>query len=172
MTEEAEVEAAPPGDDEQDSRDNKTSDVNLDENDDDGSESTSGSSGSESSENEDADEEGDGEGEKGPDGLSEYERMRQERIARNQAKLASLGLSEGNNIPRKKKTQKKPKKKQIDLPTRELPSRAGRATFEGLVKQKKEKEEEKNPDACFTCQVVGGGECNDIALICLYLLSI
>lgn len=114
---------------------------------DDGSESRSSSGDSES------------EDDKDPNGLSEYERAREERIKRNQERLASLGLSQGNNIPQKKKTPNpKPKKKTMDLPTRELPSRAGRATFEGLAKQKREKEEEKNLDACFTCQVEGGGE--------------
>jgi hypothetical protein len=102
-------------------------------------------------------------------GLSDYERMRLERIKRNQLRLISLGLSDGNNIPQVKKKQSAPKKKKsLDMvPTRELPSRAGRAIFmESFTKQKKEKEEEKNLDACYACQVEGGGEFHDYVVGC------
>jgi hypothetical protein len=98
-------------------------------------------------------------------GLSSYELMRLERIKRNQERLASLGLSQGNNIPKPKKKQApKPRKRQsVDAPRRELPGRAGRATFmesftKQLGKREKKEEEDKNPDACYDCQVEGGGE--------------
>ena len=101
--------------------------------------------------------------------ISEYERMRNERIKRNQARLAHLGLVGNDIIPKKQKTTRKPRKKMsLDLlPTRELPSRAGRATFmeSSYRKERKEnstKEEEKNADWCFTCQTEGGGEISDL----------
>ena len=104
-------------------------------------------------------------------GLSQYELARLKRIERNQARLASLGLTEGNNIPQKKKTAPKPRKKSLEvvLPTRELPSRAGRATFMESFTKKKEKVEDKmegkNLDICFTCQVEGGGKLFDRRIV-------
>lgn len=136
----------------------RTSDVN-DGPDDDGSASDSESTASDEHSQDESDNNPNEADEKDPNGLSSYERMRLERIKRNQERLASLGLTE-KNIPRPKKNTPKPRKKvSMDLPTRELPSRAGRATFmESFTKQRKEKEEKKNPDACFSCQVEGGGE--------------
>ena len=138
--------------------------VDTDENDDDDDPNDDGSESSRQS----TDEASTDEEEEDTAGISEYERMRNERIKRNQARLQSLGLTQGNNIPQKKKKKKttpKPRKSLELLPTRELPSRAGRATFMESVyrKERKEnnstnKEEEKNADLCFTCQVEGGGE--------------
>jgi hypothetical protein len=144
----------------------KTYDVDhaLNDNDDDDGRSSQ-SSNEDSDEDDEDDNDGDDEDGKDDHGLSEYERMRLERIKRNNERLAALGLSKENNIPRKpKKTTPKPRKKLlVDGPTRQLPGRAGRATFfESVIKQRerkdKEKEEEKNPDACFTCQSETGGE--------------
>lgn len=142
----------------------KTSDVDdaLDDDDDDGRSSQSSNEDSDEDDEEDNADDDDG---KDDHGLSEYERMRLERIKRNNERLAALGLSKGDNLPRKRKnTTPKPRKKQlVDGPTRQLPGRAGRATFfESVAKQRerkeKEKEEEKNPDACFICQSETGGE--------------
>ena len=116
-------------------------------------------------------EESDSSSEDENNGLSQYELARLKRIERNQARLASLGLTEGNNIPQKKKTAPKPRKKSLEvvLPTRELPSRAGRATFMESFTKKKEKVEDKmegkNLDICFTCQVEGGGKLFDRRIV-------
>jgi hypothetical protein len=108
--------------------------------------------------------------------LSDYELARLERIKRNQARLASLGLTPGMNIPQVKRKKQQKKKKSMDLvPTRELPSRAGRAIFMESAKQEmrqkyreKEKEEEsKNLDACYACQLEGGGESFPIVFVWL-----
>lgn len=98
------------------------------------------------------------------DGLSEYERLRLERIARNQARLRQLGFDEPKEKEKKKKPPPKPRQSLSDFgPRRELPGRAKRATFnasELVASTKKERKiaEKKNMDACYTCQKEDGGE--------------
>ena len=100
------------------------------------------------------------------DGLSEYERLRLERIARNQARLRQLGFDEPKEEKKKKKkTPAKPRKSELtsDGPRRQLPGRAKRATFNessfvAAAKKERREEEEKNMDACYTCQKEEGGE--------------
>jgi hypothetical protein len=59
--------------------------------------------------------------------FSEYEQQRQERIARNNARLDMLGL---NSVPKeaKKKVEKKRKSLSVDIPRRELPVRNRKVT--------------------------------------------
>jgi len=99
------------------------------------------------------------------DGLSEYERLRLERIARNQARLRQLGFDEPKEEKKKKKKPPaKPRKSELaDGPRRQLPGRAKRATFNessfvAAAKKERREEEEKNMDACYTCQKEEGGE--------------
>ena len=99
------------------------------------------------------------------DGLSEYERLRLERIARNQARLRQLGFDEPKEgKKKKKKPPAKPRKSELaDGPRRQLPGRAKRATFNessfvAAAKKERREEEEKNMDACYTCQKEEGGE--------------
>ena len=101
------------------------------------------------------------------DGMSHYERLRAERIARNKARLASLGFSDAPK-EKTKKTPAKPRRSlQPEGPIRQNPGRAGRAQFNEsamaamAVSARKERqvEEEKDPDACYTCQKEAGGEC-------------
>ena len=98
------------------------------------------------------------------DGLSEYERLRLERIARNQARLRQLGFDEPKEKEKKKKPPPKPRQSLSDFgPRRELPGRAKRATFnasEVVASAKKERKiaEKKNMDACYTCQKEDRGE--------------
>ncbi|KAL3789146.1 hypothetical protein HJC23_012235 [Cyclotella cryptica] len=159
-----------PGSDEDSPSKSSDVDVALDDNagnaddDDDDDDGSSGSSDEESDEDEVEEDDDDRDADNAKDDqLSEYERMRLERIKRNNERLAALGLSQGDNIPQKpKRSTPKPRKKlSVDGPTRQLPGRAGRATFlESATKQRekkeREKEEEKNPDACFTCQSEAG----------------
>lgn len=91
--------------------------------------------------------------------------MRLERIARNQARLASLGFDDNKKAESKpkKKTPAKPRKSLVpDGPRRQLPGRAKRATFnESAMSASAKKErfqEVKNMDACYTCQKEEGGE--------------
>ena len=158
------VEAAAAADNNTSDMNDETSDTNDNQEDDNDNDHDHNISESEESEQDD-DSSGEEDGSnKGP---STYELARIERIKRNQERLASLGLTDGNNIPQKKKTAPKPRKKSLEvvLPTRELPSRAGRATFMESFTKKKEKVEDKmegkNLDVCFTCQIEGGGKLCD-----------
>eukprot|EP00956_Cyclotella_meneghiniana_P012729 scaffold18119_cov70-Cyclotella_meneghiniana.AAC.3 len=153
------VEAAAAADNNTSDMNDETSDANDNQEDDNDNDHDHNISESEESEQDD-DSSGEEDGSnKGP---STYELARLERIKRNQERLASLGLTDGSNIPQKKKTAPKPRKKSLEvvLPTRELPSRAGRATFMESFTKKKEKVEDKmegkNLDICFTCQIEGG----------------
>ena len=93
------------------------------------------------------------------DGLSQYERLRIERIARNNARLAKLGFAEtaGKETTKKTRMPSKPRRSSAEGPRRQLPGRAGRATFnESSLSSPARKE--KNPDACYVCQKEEGGE--------------
>ncbi|KAL7541581.1 hypothetical protein ACHAXR_011047 [Thalassiosira sp. AJA248-18] len=121
------------------------------------SEDESSDSGSSEDESSESGEESDDE--EPNDGLSEYERLRLERIARNEARLASLGFDAPKETTqkKKKKTPAKPRQSLPDGPRRQLPGRAGRATFNlsatsASAKKERRAEEEKNLDACYTCQ--------------------
>ena len=97
-------------------------------------------------------------------GLSKYERMRLERIARNEARLASLGFNEEEKKP--KRAKQKPKARTLpEGPTRTLPGRSVKMQFYENMHSAREKrytpkvvEEEKNPDACCKCQSEEGGK--------------
>lgn len=97
------------------------------------------------------------------DGMSNYELMRQRRIARNEARLAGLGLSQiQKSTQMVVKKQTRSSKPLPQGPRRTLPGRKGRAQFfetMRAVTKEKEKvvEEEKNPDACDVCQSEEGG---------------
>ncbi len=96
-------------------------------------------------------------------GMCHYELMRQRRIARNEERLAGLGLSQIQKST--VMVVKKPTRSSKPLPQgprRTLPGRKGRAQFfENMkaVTKVKEKvvEEEKNPEACDVCQSEEGG---------------
>jgi hypothetical protein len=106
------------------------------------------------------------------DGLSDYERLRLQRIARNQARLSSLGLHKISNEMKQSKKEKKQQQKRnrqptFDGPRRQLPGRSARATSFFISEQSdkivksttasspsppKQKRVKKNLDACWTCQ--------------------
>mmetsp|Transcript_34391 Transcript_34391/g.72464 ORF Transcript_34391/g.72464 Transcript_34391/m.72464 type:complete len:1592 (+) Transcript_34391:26-4801(+) len=126
---------------------------------DDGRDSDEESSGSSSGDDDDDSSSGEESNEDNEpnDGPSLYERLREERIARNAARLASLGFNEPKEDEKKtrKKTPAKPRRSLPDGPLRQNPRRAGRATFnESASSARKEKrvEEEKDMDACYICQ--------------------
>ena len=95
------------------------------------------------------------------DGLSEYERLRLQRIARNQARLRTLGFDKPKEEEKKKKKVPSKPKPSYDGPRRELPGRAKRATFNDTapVRGERRVEEKKNMDICYICQKEDAGEC-------------
>eukprot|EP00984_Skeletonema_dohrnii_P012258 scaffold4957_cov115-Skeletonema_dohrnii-CCMP3373.AAC.5 len=147
-----------------------------DDGDDSGSDSDSGESDSDDDEDEsssdDDDEDDDDEGGDEPkDGLSAYERLRLQRIARNEARLSSLGLQQMSDEIKKSKEEKKQQRRRnrqpaFDGPRRQLPGRSARATSFFIAEQSekivtatdntpslpKQKKIKKNLDACWTCQ--------------------
>ncbi|KAL9191156.1 hypothetical protein ACHAXT_000862 [Thalassiosira profunda] len=94
-------------------------------------------------------------------GQSAYERLREERIARNKARLKELGFDDDAK-KKKAPTRQRQRKSLPDGPRRQLPGRAKRATFHEAErgttarKRREEPEEKKNTDACWTCQKVEG----------------
>lgn len=143
----------------------------------DSGESESDNEEDESSSEEEADDDDDNDegGDDEPnDGLSEYERARLQRIARNQARLSQLGLHKVSDDIKKAKEEKKKKQQKrnrqptTDGPRRQLPGRSARATNFLLAEQSeqiskstteakthsppKQKKIKKNKNACWTCQ--------------------
>ncbi|KAL7500795.1 hypothetical protein ACHAWT_009748 [Skeletonema menzelii] len=149
------------------------------EGDDDGNDSCSESDSAESNSEEEDDSSSDddddeGHGPSDNDGLSEYERLRLQRIARNEARLSSLGLHKvSDDMKRsreeKKKQQKRNSQPAFDGPRRQLPGRSARATSFFIAEQSEKngkarakhaittstpqpKKVKKNKNACWTCQ--------------------
>jgi len=100
-----------------------------------------------------------------------------QRIARNQARLRTLGFDKPKDEETKKKKVPSKPKPSYDGPRRELPGRAKRATFNDTVPVRGERrvEEKKNMDICYLCQKEDAGECFIMLLgvltifICSYL---
>ena len=124
---------------------NEDSEAGGDNDNDDDDESSDDES-SDEEEEEDDDEEDESSDEEGGhdepiDGLSEYERLRLQRIARNQARLSSLGLHKISNEMKKSKEKKQQQKRTrqptFDGPRRQLPGRSARATSFFIAEQSK-----------------------------------
>ena len=159
------------GDDDDDEEADEEEAHSVDDNDED---SDSNSESGELSDSDEEEEESSDDGEHG--GLSKYELFRLEKVARNQARLASLGLHEITDEMKKSKEQKKKTQQQLQLqkrnfdgPRRQLPGRSTRATSFFITEQSekiksakaasspsptppKAKKVKKNVDACWECQ--------------------
>lgn len=152
---------------------NEDSEAGGDNDNDDDDESSDDESSDEEEEEDDEEEDESSDEEGGHDepidGLSEYERLRLQRIARNQARLSSLGLHKISNEMKKSKEKKQQQKRTrqptFDGPRRQLPGRSARATSFFIAEQSKkvvkstatpsppkQKKIKKNVDACWTCQ--------------------
>jgi hypothetical protein len=72
---------------------------------------------------------------KGDDGLSEYERLRLERIKRNRERLIQLGLEskDGGGVLGKKKKRAQPKKRRTSVSSTDAPKRRSRRSSAGAV---------------------------------------
>ena len=104
-----------------DDKENRKSDLDSGSDNSDSGSSDSGSS----------DDESDSDSEKPNDGISAYERLRIERIRRNEERLKQLGLVDPSKklLPQKKKKRFSfggPRKKENDAPTRVLPKRSAK----------------------------------------------
>ena len=84
-----------------------------------------------------------------------------QRIARNQARLRTLGFDKPKDEEKKKKKVPSKPKPSYDGPRRELPGRAKRATFNDTapVRGERRLDEKKNMDICYICQKEDAGEC-------------
>ena len=145
-----------------------------DDGDDSGSDSDSAESDSDDNEEDDSSSSDDGDEEVVENGLSRYERERLQRIARNNARLSSLGLQKvsedikrSRDEEKKKKQQKRNRQPAIAGPRRQQPGRSARAATsqsEKVVAKKatttastpKPKKVKKNSNACWTCQEITG----------------
>ena len=127
---------------------------------DEASDASSSDDDNDSSSGDESNDEDDDEKNSKKDGLSDYERLRLERIARNEARLATLGLTEGGTLKdhRKKNPGKQRRANLLEGPRRQLPGRSAKVQLYEASRKEKYMEEEKNPDACFKCQSEEGGE--------------